>query len=83
MPAKREPIEIGKRVGQLTIVAEAEGKYYGGKQFRRAVVRCDCGTVKEMIYRHLDRRKSCGCLNRRPPEPSIIEVIPINSIYFE
>ena len=57
---------IGERFGRLVVLAHADARRSGHKMRARAVVRCDCGTEKEIWSESLKYAKtvSCGCLQR-------------------
>jgi hypothetical protein len=54
---------LGKRFGQLTVIAPAEPAFRGQRTRPRWLARCDCGT--EIVRFSLDLRRgdvrSCGC----------------------
>lgn len=52
---------IGKRFGRLTVIASAPSQ-----NGRRFIFRCDCGTEKNLLLRHVasGATQSCGCLHR-------------------
>lgn len=54
---------IGERYGLLEVIAQAETRVSSGQRKRYALVRCDCGTIKEVRYTHLKqgRTLTCGC----------------------
>lgn len=51
------------RFGRLTVLQEGDGKPYGTRTHRRAVVLCDCGTQKLVGVLELKKGQttSCGC----------------------
>lgn len=52
-------MEIGQRVGRLEILDIYKSKY------KICLCKCDCGTIKEVIYSNLNKNTfSCGCLNK-------------------
>jgi len=60
----RKQIEIGSVFGKLKIISETDIKYLpSGQSNRTFVVKCECGTVKEVRLVHLlhHKTKSCGC----------------------
>lgn len=53
---------VGKRYGDVVVLAEAPWKHYPtSKPHRRVVVRCDCGTVYETDAAQLRRGDSKRC----------------------
>lgn len=58
---KREPPGPGDRVGRLVAVGE---DYDDEKRQTLVVAECDCGEVREILFRNWGRTKSCGCLQR-------------------
>jgi len=52
---------IGQRVERITVIADAPTR--GGRSW--SVIRCDCGTIKEVRSSHIGTTIfSCGCLYR-------------------
>ena len=58
---KRRPINIGEKIGRLTVVECIGNKNNGAKIYKCL---CDCGNTKEVVGIELRRghTKSCGCL---------------------
>ena len=58
---KRKPIEIGEKIGRLTVI-KCVGKKDNGAKIYQCV--CDCGNFKEVLGVELRREhtRSCGCL---------------------
>ena len=56
-------VEVGQRFGRLTVLNDPGPAEHG---HRRAICRCDCGTVKVYRLSHLrsGATRSCGCLSR-------------------
>lgn len=75
MAASARFLQVGQRFGRLTVV-DPERKVRSGRNLiRGALVRCDCGTEKEVVLGSLWRgaTQSCGCLNsenRARPKPN-------------
>lgn len=59
--------KTGERHGRLTLTGEHELREVGnqGKKWRFVKARCDCGTVKWMLYKHVKsgNSKTCGWCN--------------------
>lgn len=60
-------LPIGRKFNRLVIVAEAERDKHN---YRRVVVKCECGTTKTILWQQLTsgKTKSCGCLNKENRE---------------
>lgn len=58
--------EIGKRYGRLVILGSVLHPRADGRQRLAIVVRCDCGTEKEVAHANLlsGNTTSCGCFHR-------------------
>lgn len=54
---------VGERYGLLEIVGQAASRVSSGQSKKYAIVKCDCGTVKEVRYTHLKQGLTitCGC----------------------
>jgi hypothetical protein len=63
---KKLDVQIGERFGNLTIIHLCDFDYtiHFSNRRRKVIVRCDCGTEKEVSYSNLkcNGQKSCGCL---------------------
>src|SRR3972149_1229365 len=62
-----KPIEmIGKKLGRLTVVREADPSPDDPQKHRRFTVRCECGNEKNVLGYALRNGNtiSCGCLRR-------------------
>lgn len=59
-----EALDGKTRFSRLVVIGEGEPKRYGSNRHRRAIVQCDCGTVKTVAFLDLKRgtTRSCGCL---------------------
>jgi hypothetical protein len=51
---------VGSRIGRLVVLSFGRN----GRRQKTAQVRCDCGTVKEIVASSLAKARSCGCLRR-------------------
>lgn len=60
-------IEIGKKVGRLTIISEGDRKVTSsGKSLRTANCLCECGNSTNILLDNLNGKRpteSCGCIN--------------------
>jgi len=77
---KKHVVLPGQRFHNFTVIDEDEPHVTpNGTPFRRFVVRCDCGTIKSVVLKSLEKglSKSCGCLfsSVRP----IIEPPPVEN----
>lgn len=61
---KNEELEIGKRFNRLTIHGPSDKKNKKGQKY--VTFKCDCGTIKEILYSSVKSNDtlSCGCLSR-------------------
>lgn len=61
-------IEVGTRIGRLTVIGqEFSTRNNNGRRSRFAVCECDCGGIACVRSQHLRRRNavlSCGCLRK-------------------
>lgn len=58
---------IGQKYGLLEVIKEGNGKTYNGdKKVRTWIVKCECGTEKELSTQVIKKAKSCGCLLGKP-----------------
>jgi hypothetical protein len=55
---------VGDRIGRLTIIEELDSKKCNKGTKRMIIVKCDCGTIKEVPLLSLKLITSCGCYNR-------------------
>lgn len=58
---------VGERIGRLVVLADAPDRFTGGVFTRWVLVRCDCGTKREMRLQRLTRQNGqtdCGCGQR-------------------
>jgi len=65
MPQKREVV-IGEKFNKLTILEDlGRRKSESGHTYTYVLVKCECGTEKEMLYADITsgHNKSCGCYN--------------------
>lgn len=62
-------MRIGDVFHQLTVIGKKSVMTSGGSRRNLAVVRCECGNVKDVDTSDLRRgkRKSCGCLHSKGP----------------
>jgi hypothetical protein len=62
-------INPGDRYGRLTVIAEVRKAAAGGKRYRAALCRCDCGkeTTPRITSLRSGDAQSCGC-SRGPPK---------------
>jgi hypothetical protein len=51
---------LGSRIGRLVVLSFGRNS----RRQKTAQVRCDCGTVKEIVASSLGKARSCGCLRR-------------------
>jgi hypothetical protein len=65
---------VGKVFGRLLVLEDAGKTLESGTSVSIWKTRCECGTEKLVIGRHLTAGwvKSCGCLKRKPPQPPSI-----------
>lgn len=68
-------VELGQRFGRLQVVDPNRHRRAGTSMAKAALVRCDCGTEREVVIGSLLRgaTRSCGCLNaenRRSSKPA-------------
>ena len=77
--ASRLDIEIGQRFGHLTIIKEVCRKQ---KYRRRFLVKCDCGTIKEVNLQAMlsGGTRSCGCQKGKKHGMSRTRIYKINLI---
>jgi len=67
---KLTEVKKGDRFGRLMVLVKPQKRFDCGlrrsSQLLAVLVRCDCGTVKEVWWHHLrtGRVQSCGCLRR-------------------
>lgn len=54
--------DVGSRIGRLVVVSHS-----GTRRTGLAIVKCDCGTTKQVRLRQWGRTKSCGCWPRGHP----------------
>ncbi len=74
----RKKIEFGRKFGILTVLEEAESRFFVDKRdgytkrIRRVKCKCDCGVILDRDYDNLPKQvkrnqsPSCGCINNRP-----------------
>jgi len=66
---KKHVVLPGQKFHNFTVIGEDEPHVTpNGTPFRRFAVRCDCGTIKSVVLKSLERglSKSCGCLFAAP-----------------
>jgi hypothetical protein len=59
---KKEPKRkyfVGSVKGKLTILSISDDKW----EIRTILCKCECGVIKEMLYRNIYNVNSCGCLS--------------------
>lgn len=56
-------IKKGDRYGKWTVMKEIESRLYSSSVHRMVRCRCECGQVKDLIYRSIvsGKSKSCSC----------------------
>lgn len=59
--------EIGKKYGNLIVIAETKKRYHSTKIYKCL---CICGNIVEVNINklHLGHTKSCGCLRHKPKD---------------
>lgn len=84
----RELIHLkeGQRFGKLTYIAEAPARYSGVYRKRYVIMKCDCGSVREVNLVSLFSKKypvlSCGCRKKDGKCRRKYEKGVINSPFF-
>lgn len=58
---KKNLIKVGTVIGKLTVLERA-GVFEGKSDVRlQWKVQCECGNVKVMVNRYIQRKGHCGC----------------------
>lgn len=74
---------IGKRFGRWLILENAKSEHYRGRELKKVLAECECGTKRIVDVRILKRgtSKSCGCLNREVLTKHGISMEKIYNVY--
>jgi hypothetical protein len=58
-------ITVGESYNRFTIVEDIAPKKYGTSNYKQVRALCECGNIKDVIYKELrqGKTKSCGCIN--------------------